>query len=97
MNTPVLPFNPHSLHFNGEERGTVKLPISPVVCRRLLIVDDISDTGKTFDKCVKFFEKKGFSVQTASVYLNKEKSSFTPGYTVFDSQKRWVTFPYETE
>ena len=97
MGTPMLPFNPHFLHANGDERGKVKIPISPVVVRRVLIVDDISDTGKTFDKCVKFFEKRGFNVSTAAVYINKQTAIFTPTYTVYDSQKRWVIFPYEAE
>lgn len=97
MNTPMLPFNPHLLHSNGDERGRVKLPISPVVCKRILIIDDISDTGKTFSKCVKFFEKRGFSTATASVYINRQTTIFNPEYTVYNSQKRWVVFPYEED
>jgi len=93
----MLPFNPHLLHSNGDERGNVKLPISPVVCKRVLIVDDISDTGKTFNKCVKFFEKRGFSIVTTSVYINKQTTIFTPTYTVYNSQKRWIVFPYEED
>ncbi len=96
MDTPMLPFNPHLLHSNGDERGKVKLPISPVVCKRILIIDDISDTGKTFDKCVKFFKKRGFYIQTAAVYINKKVTCYTPTYEVYDSHKRWVKFPYET-
>ncbi|KKL92550.1 hypothetical protein LCGC14_1883580 [marine sediment metagenome] len=97
MDTPMLPFNPHMLHSNGEERGTVKIPISPAVVRRILIVDDISDTGKTFIKCVRFFEKRGFNVCTTAVYINKKTTVFTPTFAVYDSRKRWVVFPYETE
>lgn len=59
MDTPMLPFNPHMLHSNGDERGKIKIPISPAVIRRILIVDDISDTGKTFVKCVRFLKKEG--------------------------------------
>jgi len=97
MDTPMLPFNPHLLHSNGDERNNVKLPISPVVCKRILIVDDIADTGKTFFKCVKFFEKRGYKLSTTAVYINKKTTVFTPTYTVYDSQKRWVIFPYEEE
>jgi len=98
MNTPMLPFNPHLLHSNGDERGSkIKLPISPVVTRKILIVDDISDTGKTFDKCAKFFENRGFNVNTTAVYINKQTTIFTPTFTVYDSHKRWVVFPYEKE
>lgn len=97
MDTPMLPFNPHLLHSNGDERGRVRIPISPVVCKRILIIDDIADTGKTFNKCVRFFEKRGFNVSTAAVYINKKMTIFTPTYTVRDNQNRWVAFPYEEE
>lgn len=96
MDTPMLPFNPHMLHSNGDPRGKVKIPISPAVVRRILIVDDISDTGKTFVKCVRFFEERGFNVSTAAVYINKKTTAFTPTYAVYNSQSRWVVFPYET-
>lgn len=95
MDTPMLPFNPHLLSTGGEARGNVKLPISPVVNRRILIVDDISDTGKTFSKCVKFFEKRGFKVTTAAIYINKLTTVYVPTYTAHDSRKRWVVFPWE--
>jgi len=95
LDTPMLPFNPHLLHSNGDERGNVEIPISPVVVRRILIVDDISDTGKTFSKCAKFFKKRGFRVYTASVFTNKTTTIFKPDFSVLDSQKRWVIFPWE--
>ncbi|MEA3338575.1 MAG: phosphoribosyltransferase family protein [Chloroflexota bacterium] len=97
MDTPMLPFNPHMLHSNGDERSKIKIPISPAVIRKVLIVDDISDTGKTFDKCSKFFENRGFNVSTAAVYINKKTTIFTPTYSVYDSYKCWVVFPYEVE
>ena len=95
LNTPMLPFNPHLLHSNGEERGNVKLPISPVVCKRVLIVDDIADTGRTFNKCAKFFENRGFNVSTSAVYINSQTTIFTPMYTVYDNRGHWIIFPYE--
>lgn len=97
MDTPMLPFNPHLLYSNGDVRGNIDLPISPAVCRRVLIVDDISDTGKTFTKCTKFFEKSGFKVTTAAVYINKKMTDFIPTYVVYESSKRWIVFPYEVE
>lgn len=95
MDTPMLPFNPHMLHTNGDPRGKVKIPISPAVVRRILIVDDIADTGKTFTKCAKFFENRGFNVSTAAVYINKKTTVFIPTYVVYNSRKKWVIFPYE--
>ena len=97
MDTPMLPFNPHMLHTNGDPRGKVKIPISPAVVRRILIVDDIADTGKTFTKCARFFENRGFNVSTAAVYINEATTVFTLTYAVYDSRKYWVVFPYEED
>lgn len=95
LNTPMLPFNPHVLHANGVPRGPLDLEISPAVTRRVLIVDDISDTGKTFDKTVTFFENRGFTVTTTAVYINKDTTIFTPDFVVWESHRKWVVFPYE--
>lgn len=95
LGIPMLPFNPHLLHANGEERGNIKLPISPVIVRRILIIDEISDTGKTLSKCTKFFEKRGYISVTTVVYTNKQTTIFKPDFSVFDSQKKWIVFPWE--
>jgi len=95
LDTPILPFNPHLLHANGDEREKINLPISPVIGRRILVVDEISDTGKTLSKCTKFFEKRGYITTTTVVYTNKQTTIFKPNFSVFDSQKKWVVFPWE--
>lgn len=97
LDTPLLAFNPHLLHSNGEEREKIRLPISPAIVRRILVIDDISDTGKTFSKCTEFFKKRGFNVITAAVFTNKKTTIFKPDFFVFDSQKCWIVFPYEIE
>lgn len=95
LEIPMMPFNPHVLHSNGAPREEVELMVSPAVIREILIIDDISDTGKTFDKTVKFFTNRGFNVTTAAVYINKKTAIFEPDFVVFDSHKKWVIFPYE--
>jgi len=97
LNVPMMAFNPHILHSNGVPREPINLPISPTVIRKVLIVDDISDTGKTFDKTVKFFINSGFNVVTAAVYINKKTAIFKPDFVLYDSHKKWIVFPYETE
>lgn len=97
LNIPMMPFNPHVLHTNGEPRENIELCISPSVIREILIIDDISDTGKTFKKTAEFFTKKGFNVTTASVYINKTTTVFKPNFALYDSHKKWVVFPYEKE
>ena len=95
LNIPILPFNPHLLHANGEEREKIELPISSGITRRILVIDEISDTGKTLSKCTKFFGKKGYIITTAVVYTNKQTTIFKPDFSVLDSQKKWVVFPWE--
>jgi len=95
LDTPMFAFDPHSLRPDGGERSSIGLPISSVVSRRLLIVDDIADTGVTFTKCSIFFKERGFRIQTAAVYSNKEVTKFDPTFFVHDNEKQWVVFPYE--
>ena len=97
LRRPMITFNPHVLHLSGLERDRVHLPISPDIVKRILIVDDISDTGKTFHKCTKFFDNRGFKCFTISVFSNEMTTIASPNYFCKDSEKRWVVFPYEKE
>jgi hypothetical protein len=93
FNIPMISFNPHLLHVNGSPRAPINLDISPAIIRRILIIDDISDSGKTLNKSIKFFENCGFIVKTATVYTN-EKTCCIPNFTLC-TMNNWVTFPYE--
>lgn len=93
FNIPMIIFNPHSLHVNGIPRIPINLDISPAIVRRILIIDDISDSGKTLNKSIKFFKNCGFMVKTATVYTN-EKTRCMPNFTLC-TINNWVTFPYE--
>jgi len=95
LDTPMIAFNPHSLHADGTPRENIVLPISPSVIRKILIVDETSDTGKAFIKCINFFTKKGFICKTTSVYINKKITKFTPDFALYDSKNKWIVFPYE--
>lgn len=97
LDIPTMPFDPHVLHSTGAPREKINLPITPAIIRRILIVDDISDTGKTFNKTVNFFSDRGFNITTAAVYTNKTTTIFAPDFSVHDSHKKWVIFPYEDE
>jgi hypoxanthine phosphoribosyltransferase len=95
LDVPMITFDPHLLHSNGNPREQIYLPISPSIIRTVLIVDDISDTGKTLLKCKKFFSNRGFKVLTTSIYVNSTTTIYTPDFWVKDSEKKWVVFPYE--
>lgn len=96
FNLPMFPFDPHLLHRSGEPRESISLPITPGITKHVLIVDDISDSGATLQKCSTFFDSRGFSIHTASVFINKATTICVPTFSVKDSEKKWVVFPYET-
>jgi hypoxanthine phosphoribosyltransferase len=63
----------------------------------ILIVDDIADTGNTFNYVVQKF-KKNFceNLTTASVFY-KPKSTFKPDYFAREmSNSTWIVQPWET-
>lgn len=62
--------------------------------RRVLLVDDIADTGSTLRIATELVRGAGADeARTATLYI-KSKSSFRPDYFVQVVDK-WVVFPYE--
>jgi len=60
----------------------------------ILIVDEVSDTGKTFIRALKYFQQKPVKkIITAAPYL-KPKSQFIPNFfqKTIDA---WIVFPYD--
>ena len=71
------------------------LPLS-VGGRRVLLVDDISDSGDTFDAAFAELDKRGepLSIRTAVLHY-KQVSRHTPDYYAKRIVKwRWVTYPW---
>lgn len=64
--------------------------------KRILLVDDVSDTGKTFERGVEYLHKLGAtSVATASL-LVKPQSKYIPDFYV-KKTSAWIVFPYEVK
>ena len=67
---------------------------------RVLIVDDICDSGETFQKISDFIKERGVSVEVrfASLWWNNEVD-FEPHYYVQecakDTEGIWIHFPWE--
>lgn len=60
----------------------------------LLIVDEVSDTGKTFKRALKYFNNKPIKkIYTASPYI-KPKTSFIPDFYL-KKIDAWIVFPYD--
>lgn len=63
---------------------------------RLLIVDDISDTGETFREVSKYFsELTGVIVDTLSLHIN-DTTSFVPTYFKNSVSDKWIMYPWDT-
>lgn len=78
-------------------RPEVSLSVAPEIAgKRVLLFDDIADTGDTLEYGVSYLKSKSVSrVQTASLYL-KATSRITPDYFC-NKVQGWVIFPFEIE
>jgi len=62
--------------------------------KRVLVVDDVSDTGKSLKVAMEHMLEKGAAgVKTATIYF-KPHSTFKPDYFA-DSTANWIIFPWE--
>ncbi|GAB4219509.1 MAG: phosphoribosyltransferase [Candidatus Microgenomates bacterium] len=60
----------------------------------ILIVDEVSDTGKTFQRALKYFQDhQPKKILTASPYI-KPKTSFIPDFYI-KNINAWIVFPYD--
>ena len=69
------------------------LPVS-IQGERILIFDDIADSGKTLEKAVEYLAKSGADVILTSTLFTKPVSNFTPNY-YGESTAAWIVFPHE--
>jgi hypoxanthine phosphoribosyltransferase len=80
-----------------ETRPVLYQSCTPYLHGRVLLVDDIADTGETFEYLMKHFNKNKAitEVITCSVFVRRT-SSFIPNYYHTDIVgKDWVVFPWE--
>jgi len=62
--------------------------------KRILLVDDVSDSGKTFVRALSYLKKFNPKDITSVAMFNKPNSGFRPDYYVKQTDK-WIIFPYE--
>jgi hypoxanthine phosphoribosyltransferase len=88
-----------------ENSGEVKFTHGDVVFEmfragdRVLVVDDVFDTGKTAVAVKMRMETIGAEMRMACVYWKPEKNvtAMKPDYFVEDSGSGWIVFPHEME
>lgn len=67
--------------------------------KRILLVDDVFDTGKTFEAAIGLFSAEGREIKTASVYWKPERNEteLVPDFYSVDAGGAWLVFPHEIE
>jgi len=86
-------------HYRGQQveaQARIRHPLNvEVKNKRVLIVDDLSDTGETFDVAVRYLKELGAAdVRTAALH-HKQQSKFEPDYYAKRiKQWRWIAYPW---
>ena len=66
---------------------------------KVLVVDDVFDTGKTAEAAKVLFDAASIEMRIATVYWKpaKNQTSLKPDYYVRDVGSEWIVFPHELE
>jgi len=78
---------------HGEAVLTQKLCVT-IKGKHVLLVDDVSDSGKTFARATRYLKRLGPKEISALAMYFKPHSSFRPDYYARQT-KKWILFPYE--
>ncbi|MFC1647003.1 phosphoribosyltransferase [Patescibacteria group bacterium] len=96
LDIPIYTFTIQSytdLKTQGEIKITEKLGI-PVKGKTLLLVDDVSDSGRTFIRGLSYLKKlKPAKVKTVSMFVKPHTKYFSDYYA--KKTVKWILFPYE--
>ncbi|MFI8594611.1 phosphoribosyltransferase [Microbacterium sp. NPDC078428] len=63
--------------------------------RRVLLVDDVADSGRTLDLAVRLLRERGADVRSATIYT-KPGTIITPDYAWRDTPL-WIDFPWSAK
>jgi hypoxanthine phosphoribosyltransferase len=106
FDVPFAVMSVESYHGDGvkDEQGQIVFcnslaKTTPNLGNKVLLVDDLADSGRTLEKCVKWLEHfEGFFIddlRTATLWT-KGLSTFTPDYYVeFLPNNPWIHQPFE--
>jgi len=71
------------------------LDMDAVTGSRVLVVDDVADSGKTLDLVLRLVSERVVAARTAVVY-DKPRSVIRPDF-VWRSTDRWIEFPWSAQ
>lgn len=87
-------------HYHGVDKERVAKVCYPLVVditgRRVLLIDDVSDTGDTFEVAIRHLRERGEPAQLRTAVLHhKSVSSYKPDYFADEiSEWRWLVYPW---
>ncbi len=87
----------------GKSIGVVKITYSfstNLVGKKVLLVDDISDSGDSFKAAIAHVRKENMpdEIRTAALQFANEKSTLKPDYYAEDKPEGvWITYPWTRE
>lgn len=89
----------------GENSGEVKFSLGAEMLKlfspgeKVLVVDDVFDTGRTAKAVVDLLSSVGVEPKVACVYWKREKSTvdIVPDYFSADVSGEWIVFPHEID
>ena len=73
------------------------LPEADLSDKKILLVDEIAETGTTLKKVSEAIVEKYKigELKTATIGVNKDKCVFTPDFSVVEEKGGWIVFPWE--
>jgi hypoxanthine phosphoribosyltransferase len=88
------------VHYRGMQRNRTARISDPLTAdpggKRVLLVDDVSDSGDTFAAAIGHLRERGEPAQLRTAVLHhKTVSRYTPDfYSVLVSEWRWIIYPW---
>ncbi len=98
LNLPIAAFTVESyLNLQQQKMPEITHGLTTILTnKKILLVDEICDSGKTFERGLKYVEELGAKkeyIATASLHL-KSHAQFLPDFFV-EKTDQWVVYPYE--
>lgn len=87
-------------YYTGEVRNKKLVPVSGIPKelrgKKILLVDDVVDSGKTMEKAIDDLKKRKNKVVSVALHYKSElKPKVKPDYFASDPGTAWVVYPWE--
>jgi len=96
LRIPIATFTIQS-YTDIQNQGEIKI-VEPLKTRirgkKVLIVDDVADSGKTLERAIAYVKRFGPTDITTVTMFYKPRSVYRPDYFAEETTK-WILFPYE--